>query len=83
MKHAKYDENINSFQCENFGKEFRSAGEFEEHMISHSYQQLKFKCDECDFWGLNKQTIKMHIRRIHSETIACGMCDFEVRYIET
>ena len=52
-------------------------------MISHSYQQLKFKCDECDFWGLNKQTIKMHIRRIHSETIACGICDFEVRYIET
>ena len=25
----------------------------------------------------------MHSRRIHSETIACGMCDFEVIDIET
>ena len=56
-KHTKYDENVTSFQCENC-KGFRSAGEFKEHMISHSYRQLKFKCDECDFWGPNKQTIK-------------------------
>ena len=25
----------------------------------------------------------MHIRRTHSETIACGMCDFEGKNIET
>ena len=82
-KHTKYDENVTSFQCENCGKGFRSAGEIKEHMISHSYRQLTFKCDECDFLGPNKQTIKMHSRRIYSETIACGMGDFEVKDIET
>ena len=82
-KHTKYDENVTSFQCENCSKEFRSAGELKEHMISHSYQKLQFKCDECDFWGPNKQTMKMHIKRNHSETISCGMCDFEAQDIET
>ena len=51
-------------------------------MISHSYQKLQFKCDECDFWGPNKQTMKMHIKRIHSETIACGMCNYEAKDFE-
>ena len=32
-KHAKYDENVTSFQCQNCGKEFINAGEFKEHMI--------------------------------------------------
>ena len=82
-KHTKYDENVTSFQCQNCGKEFRNAGEFKEHMIWRSYQQLKFKGYECDSWGSKKQTIEMHIRRIHSETIACGMCDFEGKDIET
>ena len=82
-KHTKYDENVISFQCENCGKVFRSAGELKEHMISHSYQKLPFKCDECDFWGPNKQTMIMHIKRNHCETISCGMCDFEAKDIET
>ena len=82
-KHTKYDENGTSFKCQNCGKEFRNAGEFKEHMIWRLYQQLKCECYECDFWGSNKQTIKMNIRIIHSETIACGICDFEGKDIET
>ena len=35
-----------------------------DHMISHSFEKLQFKCDECDFWGPNKQTMKMHIKEI-------------------
>ena len=81
-KHTKYDENKTSFQCENCGKEFSSACDLKDHMISHSFQKLQFKCDECDFWGPNKQTMKMHIKRNHSEIITCGMCDFEAKDIE-
>ena len=82
-KHTKYDENVTSLQCQNCGEEFRNAGEFKEHMIWRSYQQLKFNGYECDSWGSKKQTIEMHIRRIHSETVACGMCEFEGKDIET
>ena len=81
-KHTKYEENMKSFQCENCGKEFRSAEDFKEHMVTHSYQKLQYKCDECDFWGPNEHTMKMHTKRIHSETITCGMCDFETKQIE-
>ena len=81
-KHTKYDENESSFQCENCGKEFSRACALKEHMISHSYQKLQFKCDECDFWGPNQHTMKMHIKRNHSEIITCGMCDFVAKDIE-
>ena len=55
-------------------------------MIAHSYKKsdlLKFKCDECDFWGPNAQTMKMHFRRLHCEKVSCGICDLEMRDIET
>ena len=81
-KHTKYDESMTLFQCENCGKEFRSSRDLKEHMISHAYQKLQFKCDECDFWGPNKHTMKMHIKKIHSEIIACGICKFETKDIE-
>ena len=68
-KHTKYDESMTLFQSENCDKEFRSSRDLKEHMISHAYQKLQFKCDECDFWGPNKHTMKMHIKRIHSEII--------------
>ena len=76
-KHTKYDENETSFECENCGNEFKSAEDLKEHMIIHSYQKLQYKCDECDFWGPNEHTMKMHVKRNHSETISCGMCNFE------
>ena len=82
-KHTKYDENETSFECENCGNKFDSAGDLKEHMIMHSYQKLQFKCDECNFWGPNEQTMKMHVKKNHSETISCGLCNFEANDIET
>ena len=55
-------------------------------MITHSYSKpefLKTKCDECDFWGPNEFTMKMHIKRLHCEKISCGICDLEFEDIET
>ena len=57
-KHTKYDENETSFECENCGKEFKSADDLKEQMIVHSYQKLQFKCDECNFWGPNENACK-------------------------
>ena len=74
-KHQIIWRKCNFLPVSKLGKEFRYAGEFKEHMLWHSYQQLKFKCYE--------QTTKMHIWKTHSETIACGMCDFEGKNIKT
>ena len=54
-------------------------------MITHSYSEsshFKFKCDECGFWGPNEHSMKMHFKRLHSETISCGMCDYQAPDLE-
>ena len=55
----------------------------------HEKQKITLKtvkgkqCDECDFWGPNAQTMKMHFQRLHSENVACGICSLEMKDIET
>ena len=54
----------------------------DEHRIAHSYtsgSSLQFKCEECNFWGPNRLTMEMHVRRKHSELISCGMCMLVVK----
>ena len=65
--------------------EFKSSEDLKERMIIHSYSypKLQFKCDECNFWGPNKQRMKMHVKRNYSEIISCGMCNFEANQVET
>ena len=85
-KHTNYAENDVPLKCEICEEEFKSEKDIKDHMVSHSYYNsdlLKFKCDECDFWGPNPQTMKMHFRRLHCENVSCGICDLEMRDIET
>ena len=75
------DEKFKYLDDKPWGKE-----SIDEHRLSHSYtsgSELKFKCEECNFWGPNRLTMEMHIRKKHSETISCGMCMLEVKSEET
>ena len=45
-------------------------------MKSHSYKGVDFKCEECDFLGINETTMEVHFGREHSDNIECGLCDF-------
>ena len=50
----------------------------EKHILSHAYKgqhELKFKCDECEFWGPNQLTMEVHVKKIHCENIRCRLCD--------
>ena len=40
---------------------------------------MQFKCEERNFWGSNRLTMEMHVRRKHSELISCGMCMLVVK----
>ena len=85
-KHTNYSENDVPIKCGIFDEKFKSEKDMKDHMISHSYHKsdlLQFKCDECDFWGPNAHTMKMHFRRLHSENVSCGICDLEMKDIET
>ena len=84
-KHTKYSEETRPINCEVCEIEFICTKELSKHMISHCYKDasiLKFKCDECDFWGTNTITMEMHFRRLHSEIITCGLCDFVANNLE-
>ena len=57
-----------------------NISDIESHMISHSYKSsnnLNYKCDECDFWGPNSLTMEIHVKKLHSEKIKCGLCASE------
>ena len=71
------DEKFKYLDDKPWGKE-----RIDKHRLSHSYtcgSELKFKCEECNFWGPNKLTMEMHIRKKHSEIISCGMCMSELK----
>lgn len=84
-KHTNYSEGTQIIKCEFCDEEFKLEKELKEHMISHSYREsddLKYKCDECEFWGPNEFSMKTHFKRLHCETISCGMCDFQAANLE-
>ena len=57
----------------------------DQHRISHSYKcssKLNYKCEECEFWGPNTLAMEMHVKKLHSENISCGMCDLEMINME-
>ena len=85
-KHTKISEGVTSIACDLCNNDFENENELKEHMITHSYieaSELKFKCDECDFWGPNHHSMRMHFRRLHCKTISCGMCNLEAPDLET
>ena len=85
-KHTDFTEREVPLKCELCAEQFKTEKDLKDHMITHSYsksQFLKFKCYECDFWGPSAQTMKMHFKRVHSENISCGICNLEVKDIET
>ena len=61
--------------CELCDKEIRSNIEFKQHMKTHSYKLIDYRCAECDFMGSSEATMEIHMGKIHCEKIECGMCD--------
>ena len=44
-------------------------------LLSHSYKRIEYKCQECDFYGTDDLAMVIHIKKVHSEMIECGICD--------
>ena len=91
-KHTKYTEENRPNNCEICNEKYITLGEawdndkIEKHTLSHSYKSssnLNYKCDECEFWGPNTLTMEVHAKRTHCETITCGLCEYEVKDVET
>ena len=51
-------------------------------MRSHSYKQIDYKCEECDFCGSNKFTMDVHVGKEHSENYECGLCEYVAKDLQ-
>ena len=45
-------------------------------MVKHSLRRVNFQCEECDYCGDNELTMVVHVGKMHSENIVCGICHF-------
>ena len=61
--------------CEN-------SSDLKKHLVTHSYKEIRYKCEECDFIGQNEVTIEVHLGKLHSEKFECGLCDLEAGGLE-
>ena len=85
-KHTKFTEESFPKQCALCSKTFKTKEEIEKHIITHSYksqENLQFKCNECDFWCPNTESIEAHIKKHHSENVTCGICDYKAEDIDS
>ena len=51
--------------------------------MNHSYKQVQFQCEECDFGGTNEVSMEVHVSKFHAEEIECGMCEQETKDLES
>lgn len=52
------------------------------HMKSHSYKQITYQCEECDYCGINEMTMEVHIGKNHNENFECGLCEYVANNLE-
>ena len=51
-------------------------------MKLHSYKKAAYKCEDCDLIGESQYTMDVHIGKIHSENIECGICECVTKTLE-
>ena len=51
-------------------------------MLTHSYREVHYKCEECDFVGQNRVTMEVHMGKNHSDKFECGLCEWEANSLE-
>ena len=44
-------------------------------MRNHSFKEVKFKCEDCDFVGQSRETMEVHIGKSHTDNFECGLCE--------
>ena len=48
----------------------------EDHLKKHSYRELKYKCEDCDFLVEDILSLDVHVERKHSGNFKCVICGF-------
>ena len=75
---AKVEEGTDSFpkMCNLCEKLFESEIDMKKHLKTHSYKQIEYRCEECDFLGATPHTMEVHLGKCHSDQFECGLCEY-------
>ena len=84
---AKKHTNLSKFKypanCELCDEELKDEKEVKLHMKSHTYSELNFKCENCNYWSYNALTMEVHVGKHHAEKLECGLCEYKVDNLES
>ena len=79
---ASYDEDKFPKKCDLCESKIKTKKDFNKHIKTHSYKQVDFKCEECDFLGATSFTMDVHFGKVHSENLECGLCECQADDVE-
>ena len=48
----------------------------EDHLKEHTYNNLKFKCEDCAFLAQDELSLVVHAGKKHSGNFECALCGF-------
>ena len=82
---AVIEKEMESFpkMCSLCEKQFDCEITLKRHMKTHSYKQIEYRCEECDFLGATPFTMEVHLGKSHSDKFECGLCEFVAKDLET
>ena len=78
-KHTEITKDKFPRECDMCDHTFENAKELKKHMKIHSYQELRYKCEDCAFWGPNEISMEVHHGRKHCSNYECGMCEYTAK----
>ena len=82
-KHTNAETSVFPVLCDLCERELRDERELRLHMNTHSYKEVQFRCEECDFCGNNEVSMEVHISKVHAVDLECGMCEYKTKDLET
>ena len=70
-------ENLNfPKSCDLCEEELKSRREMIKHMRTHSYKNVQYQCEKCDFCGGDDYTMEVHIAKHHGDKFECGLFEY-------
>ena len=82
-KHTEITQDKFPRKCDMCELTFENAKELKRHMKTHSYQELRYKCEDCAFWGPNSISMEVHHGKMHCQNYECGMCEYPAKDSES
>ena len=81
-KHDTLLENEFPKDCDFCDQKYFDLEQMKKHLKLHTYKNLKFKCEDCEFLTEDELSLEVHSGKVHSGNFECALCGFSGKDIE-